>query len=229
MSVDQKDISAVLANRQFLYALFGRILGEEPTAELVDLLGSGQTALEFSLFGPAEGDYARFLAAIDGLVAEGEEGLSRLSGEYTYLFIGPHVLPSPPWESVHVSGVRQIFQERTLEVRNFYRSMGFLPASYPSVADDHIAIEMNFMAELAGQSLEAYQAGAEGRLGYLLERQQAFLKEHVLDWIRAFGDGLGLQKRTGPFYQLAAQAAAYFCEQDRILLEELMVYFPHAL
>ncbi|MCB8816455.1 molecular chaperone TorD family protein [Desulfosporosinus shakirovi] len=71
--------------------------------------------------------------------------------EYTRLFIGPTKLPVPPWESVYVSKERLLFQESSLKVRQrqCYLNYNFLPAKYRSEADDHIALELDFMYNLS--------------------------------------------------------------------------------
>ena len=216
--IADKELEAILSNRVFLYTLFGRLMGEEPTEALLELLRDVQTADELAFFGDTPSHYAELLA----LAADETTTLDMLLSEYAYFFSGPGSLPSPPWESVHISGRRQIFQESTLDVRNFYRSQGFLPAAYPHVADDHIAIELNFMAALSARSLARLHEKDPTSLEYTLKKQAEFLDTHLLTWIDSFVAGLEHQSRTGPFYILAARSVACFIGKDKELLEELL-------
>lgn len=100
-----------------------------------------------------------------------------LKADYQQLFIGPGHLPAPPWESVYRSDERIIFDWPTLEVREEYRKMG-LAVTRTNEPDDHMGLELLFMALLA----ERQAGGDEGAAA----AQNAFLKEHLLTWAPAF-------------------------------------------
>lgn len=61
------------------------------------------------------------------------------------MFIGPRELPAPPWESSYLNEDKLLFQEETLQVRMSYLKYNFIPKNYPHEADDHIALELDFM------------------------------------------------------------------------------------
>jgi TorA maturation chaperone TorD len=157
-----------------------------------------------------------FLATLDAASKNPED----LKIEYTRLLIGPGKLPAPPWESVYTTGERVIFQRSTLEIRNFYRSQGLLPELYPKVADDHIALELDFLRLLAERALTAFQTNEQESYQEALTASSDFLNEHLLTWVGKFASDL-VESEKGTFYPLAAQALARFIDEDAAVLRVL--------
>lgn len=218
-----KEISSVevlLANRSFVYSSLGLAFGAEPTLALLDHMGSDHALQEVGLLG---GDSAALGKACVGRARTlaNPDDLVLLGNEYTRLFIGPDHLPAPPWESVYVTGKPQLFQETTLSVRTAYRAAGYLPKCFPRVADDHIALELNFMAAMAAQALEAGLACQEASAIDALARQRRFLDEHMLRWIPSFAETLCEQGFGESLYALLARFAAAYCAQDVAVIDEL--------
>jgi TorA maturation chaperone TorD len=111
------------------------------------------------------------LAAGDDILAES------VVNDYQQLFLGPGHIVAPPWESVHRSEERVLFDVTTLEVREAYRQMGFAIAN-SSEPDDHIGLELLFIAIL----LEKAAAGnCTAR-----QAKDAFLRQHILQWVPDF-------------------------------------------
>jgi len=115
----------------------------------------------------------------DGLPAE---ALTALQVDHTRLFSGLAGLPVAPWESVYFSDERMVFQEQTLEVRAWYRRFGLEAEKLGREPDDHIGLEVGFLAHLARLALEAWQAQDQTRFEEILRAQRGFLEEHPLVW-----------------------------------------------
>lgn len=81
-----------------------------------------------------------------------------LEGEYNRLFVGVGKPAVCMWESIYATGINALFQPNTLEVRNVYLRNGFKPLGMGKVADDHMAIELAFMRELALETTRAGEA-----------------------------------------------------------------------
>lgn len=84
-----------------------------------------------------------------------------------------------------------MFDWPPLEVREAYRSMG-LAAARSNEPDDHIGLELLFMALLI-------QREAEGNVAARQARQQ-FLAEHLSQWAPAFCADVAAHAQT-PFYR----------------------------
>jgi putative dimethyl sulfoxide reductase chaperone len=105
-----------------------------------------------------------------------------LRADYTRLFIGPGQVLTPPWESVYFSEERLTFQKETLEVRNWYKRFGLQSAKVYSEPDDHIGLELEFLAHLATLGLEAFEKNDAVKFERMLDAQRGFLAEHLLRW-----------------------------------------------
>lgn len=226
MTSQEDGIAIILATRHYLYQLLQRIFGNEPNQELLDIVTNEHTqeALELML---DEDDshlqaYLGLLSELrPALSTEADSILDKLTGEYTYLMIGPHKLPAPPWESVYVTKERALFQESTLKVRRTYLKYQFLPANYPHEADDHLGFELDFMAHLAKLALENFDKQAMDEVKKLLEDQKAFLDQHLLVWIGDFAKDMQTSK-THYFYPQMAALAQQFPQTDRLVLDEVL-------
>ena len=162
-------------------ATSGGPFAAEPDDALLDIVADAHTREECALLDGEDGEGARLQDALAEVAAA--NGLGQLRSVYTKLFIGPAKLPAPPWESVYATGEPLLFQESTLAVREAYRRAGYAAAGYPHEADDHLAVELDFMATLASDARAAYEAGDKGRSADLLSVQRDFLREHLLAWV----------------------------------------------
>lgn len=228
MTTQNDSIAIFLANRHYLYELLQHIFGHEPSYELIEIAASehAKEALQLLLDDndddPKLGDFLTVLAGLKQAISTDADGtLDKLKGEYTYLMLGPNKLPAPPWESVYLSEERTIFQESTLRVRQAYLNYQFLPANYPHEADDHIALELDFMAHLAKLAQERFEEENIEEVKGLLSDQKAFLEGHLLVWIGDFAEQIQLSK-THLFYPQMAVLTAQVLKKDTAALDELI-------
>lgn len=223
--ITQNDgIAIVLANRHYIYELLQHIFGDGPSAELLEIATSEHTqeALKLLLDEDKLDDHLAVLAELKQAFSTDAEGmLDKLKGEYTYLMLGPNKLPAPPWESVYLNEERTIFQESTLRVRRTYLEYQFLPANYPHEADDHIALELDFMAHLGKMAQERFEEGNLEEVKRLLSDQKAFLEEHLSLWIGDFAEQIQLSK-THLFYPQMAELTEQVVKMDAATLDELI-------
>lgn len=226
--ISQNDgIAIILSNRHYLYELLQHIFGHDPSLELLKATTSEHTqeALMLLLDEDTLDDHLSVLAELKQAVSSDTEGmLSKLKSEYTYLMLGPNKLPAPPWESVYLNEERTIFQESTLSVRRAYLEYQFLPTNYPHEADDHIALELDFMAHLSKLAQQRFEEENIQDVKRLLSDQKAFLEEHLLLWIGDFAEQIQLSK-THFFYPKLAVLAEQVVKKDAEILDELISLF----
>jgi len=226
MNQQNEAVAILLANRHYLYRLFQRIIGVEPQLEVLKVATSEHTkeALEL-LFQEEAGLFAKHFQLLEeigaALATQPEELLDKLKDEYTYLFIGPNKLPAPPWESVYLTKERVLFQESTLNVRRAYLKYSFLPANYPHEADDHLGLELDFMAILSQKAEEHFEKDQIEEMKAVLEDQKAFLQEHLLLWIDDFANDIQKSK-TQHFYPLMADLVRHFVKIDAQCVDEIL-------
>lgn len=215
MRTDDEAISIKLANRYFLYCYLWRAYAAAPDEAFLDIVCSDHALQACSLVGDDEGRMQQGLAsAVNGGTETPD--LDALRSAYTRLFEGPAALPAPPWESVYASGENLIFQKSTLEVRAAYREAGYQAAGYPHEADDHLATELSFMAELAKRTSESYEEGDVTVARKLLGIQCGFLDQHLCKWVGMFADQLTACSSTDAdaWYASFARLCASVCLAD---------------
>jgi len=162
-----------LQSRRVLYrvlqALYSYPLSREKVEPLLDLTFEN---------GPLEKAFAP-LQKILAKVTDWEEFIDRLNVEYTRLFEGPGFLPASPYASYYLNDGRLMGPE-TVAVRRTYLERGV--ASQQRVPDDHIALELAFVAYLSDEIAEARDKGDDGRCKELRDAQEDFLRNHLLPW-----------------------------------------------
>lgn len=224
MTEEKRELAELLIeNRLFLYTLLHRVFGREPDQQQLEILTEEHTGEAFGLLSETEGDpldrAAGFLRGIREKLKD-PAFPETVRGEYTRLFLGPASLPAPPWESVYEGTDAVLFQESTLEVRDFYRRFGLLPESYPRVADDSLALELAFMAALAGRMEEAFRLGDDGRLQETMAGSREFLEKHLLKWIPKFTERMA-GKAEGVLYPPMCLVLESYLKRDAGILKEI--------
>jgi TorA maturation chaperone TorD len=112
-----------------------------------------------------------------------DEQFTDLQMDYTRLFAGVSKTIAPLWESVYFNEERLIFQEQTIQVRQWYRRFGVEPENLHNEPDDHIGLELSFLAYLAKLGLQALDENDEVKFEQTLQAQRQFISEHPLRWV----------------------------------------------
>ncbi len=190
-----------------LFGLLGKLLYENPEQSLLQPLvdedvfgdvpfGAEQPAVKEGLSQLQQ--WAREFAA------DAPASTLDVRADYTRLFVGSMKLPLSPWESVYYSEERLLFQESTMDVRRWYRRFGLEPVNLRREPDDHIGLELAFVAHLAQRALEALAAGDELVLNDALDAQRNFCQRHLLRWAPLWCAQMVEYART-PYYRGLAQ------------------------
>lgn len=208
-------LEALLVSRAYLYALFHKLLGGRPNAELLDeLLGSDMADVvdEYAADDETMAGLGRFLSRLAAR-EDRAELLDEARDEHMRLFVGPAALPALPWESPYRTKEPSVFQESTLAVRRAYRARGLEPKRIQRVPDDHVALLCAFMEAQASSALAAFRAGDMEGLCDLLRDQQAFAAEHLAGWLPSYARDVRRSK-TAVLYPQMIEALAAFVALD---------------
>ena len=235
MEEQREVLEILLQNRVHLYEVLHTVFGGEPNEELIRLLAGEATSMAFEILSEDDQDVmakmAGFVSKLEGKLTEEVEGepsfLEQVKSEYIKLLVGPGKMIAYPWESTYCGKETLLFQESTLRVRQFYRKYGYLPQGYPHVADDHISLELHFMAKLSQRALEAFQQGDMTGARSMLEGQQIFLKYHLLNWIPQYAENMKKSK-TAHMYPQFALATEAFIKVDNQFVAEAMQWIDVA-
>jgi TorA maturation chaperone TorD len=106
--------------------------------------------------------------------------------DFARLFLGVKKTLVPPYESVWRSKDRLVMQKETAAVRNFYLEAGLKVKNQGEVPDDHIGIELEFMAFLWAKILESLQNNWEKNHRKFLRLKEDFYQKHLQVWTPQF-------------------------------------------
>ncbi|MFT3944267.1 MAG: molecular chaperone TorD family protein [Ancrocorticia sp.] len=88
----------------------------------------------------------------------------------------------PPFESVHRSVDGLVFDEETLVVREQYRRLGLQAPKLNREPDDHIGLELDFLAQCCVSALTALEQGADLAAERYVRIAADFTRDHLLAW-----------------------------------------------
>jgi TorA maturation chaperone TorD len=111
--------------------------------------------------------------------------LDALTWDFNRLFVGPGEMLAAPWESVYRSKTKLTFQDSTLQVRAVYERFGLRAPAIHREPDDHLGLELAFVAMLSDQAARAAAEDDATRLTRCFEGQKDFLRDHLLAWAPA--------------------------------------------
>ncbi len=217
-----ENITVLLAARAAAYRILQNIFGNEPNMEGLNSLNSQASRDVLGLVAEGENPSAPSLfLAVERCLQGKEEQLDQLKVSFTRLFVGPGNMEAPPWESLYLSKESSLFQASTLEVRKAYVAQGFIAQSYPNVADDHIGLELDFMARLAEKAAESFSAGDTVVTKEYLIASASFLDQHLLVWIPLFVAVL-TKADHADFYREAGAVLEELLSVDQRSIQEVL-------
>jgi TorA maturation chaperone TorD len=129
---------------------------------------------------------------------------TELASEYAALFLNVSQRGVFPYESVYTSPERLLMQRARDEVLAEYRKEGLSRIGEFKEPEDHIAIELEFMAYLCQKTADAVKAGDRAAAVEYLQKQKDFLEKHLLVWVPQFCKDL-LESTKSDFYKGIAQ------------------------
>ena len=228
MDTELRQLADEARERSMTYSFLARALAdEEIPLSFLDSLSSMEleTGTELDAF-------ACGLAEMD---ADGrEQQRKELAADHASSLRGMSVDPVSPYEAVHTGEKRLMMQEARDKVVAAYRQQGFGASQDLRVPEDHISLELSFMAALCERfaaTVEAHantddqvQGDVEGQGAVegtslsaeaqeLMQAQAAFVSDHLVPWVPGFCDELE-DHATTPFYRGVAQMLRLFVEDE---------------
>jgi TorA maturation chaperone TorD len=190
LTMPASDRLSLLVGEQLLFGLLARLLFDFPERNWLESLAEDAIFAEipFAAQQPNVKAGSQLLHEWDcqfhtGLANDMYEAIAL---DYTRLFLGPDHVLAPPWESVHRNPLHLTFQQETLGVRAWYRRFGLVLQRKENEPDDHLGLELAFLAHLAGKAIEAYKVVDDDGLIQVLRAQGDFLTAHPLRWVKSW-------------------------------------------
>jgi TorA maturation chaperone TorD len=183
---DLGNCKEALIGEVLVFSLLGKALYEELDKNWLNTLIHEDMFSEIP-FGEEQTETQRGLELLRHWTRENREGVSEgefktMKRDQLYLFVGTDKVLAPVWESIYFSEQRLVFQEQTLQVRQWYSRFGLQAERINREPDDHIGLELSFVSHLARRALQAVDQNDEHGYEDLLQAQRDFLNEHLLRW-----------------------------------------------
>ena len=139
-----------------------------------------------------------------------EQDTDELAVDYAAIYL-THTYRASPNESVWIDEEHLERQQSMFEVREYYRRYGLGAADWRKRADDHLVLQLQFLAHLFGekQQDEAFTTAAR------------FMDEHLLRWLMPFANRVAGRCAT-PFYAGINMLTGVYCEELRDLLADIL-------
>ena len=160
------------------------------------------------------------------VVAELRRPIAELRAEYDRVF--GLVIPKecPPYETEYYP-TSQTFQrsQQLADIAGFYRAFGIEPGPASRERQDHVSLELEFMAFMLMKKRLATVSGEEDSAaieqGSVCEdAERNFFRDHLAWWLPVFAKGLGRKASSGLYAALAYVIAALVpAERQRLGVE----------
>ena len=215
---------SILEKRRGYYSFFSQSYLEEPSLVFLQ-------ELEAQLHIMKENPLSELgVALLDDYFSEwrarSKAKHNELAKEFAYLFLAPGEHRVQPYESVYRCPSRLLKGQPYDEVVQELREMGLGIKKECRELEDHIALEMEFMEVLCRETIQACEEGDKTRVGFLLDKQQTFLRKHLLKWVPQFCKRLCEEAKSSFFKGIALVTEAFVLgerEQIRFLQNQYEV------
>ncbi len=183
MAASLGELKELIMNRAQLYSFLSKIYREEVDQELLE--GMKQMSRSINIEDPEmAGGYDTLRTFLEKIKIN-EELIEDLAADYASLFLGIGRHPAHPYESVYLSEEGVTMRQPRNEVLRIYRREGIQKVEWFKEPDDHVAIELEFMAYLCLKVKEAIDKQDIEEGVRMFEVQNDFLSKHLKAWVDA--------------------------------------------
>lgn len=218
-TVPMQELAGLMDSRANVYKALSRSYLKE-----IDEVFAKEFSEEFCFESSSE-DLANALgAAKTALQGADDAALEQLAVDFDRVFFGMGPLTARhafPYESVYTSDRGIMMQDAYAQVVKVYREQHLAKDKDFKEPEDHIAVELAFMATLAERTATFLREGLEEAAEETVLQQIAFAQGHLLNWLDRFCIDLA-EAASGTFYEHIAHFTKLFVQEDVALLSEIV-------
>lgn len=221
-----KDLIKVHQFREMFYLFLSRSFSREVDEPFLQSLFDVSNSLQDSLKDVEESSLSRgkellrsFCSKIRG--ADKEAVIGDLARQYAFLFLGVGSENVALCESAYRNEGGLLFQNAYFDILEKYREVGLGKREDFPEPEDHLSLELAYMAHLSHRIISSIETGKEEEAGKYYQYQGSFLKDHLLSWIPQFAKSLS-EISPSPFYKALAYLLEGYIKIDFELLDSLL-------
>lgn len=216
MEASLEEVKELTMSRTKFYSFLSRIYREEVDQELLEHMKHRSTSIAIDDPEMAR-EYDKLRTFLERIEIN-KEFIEDLAADYASLFLGIGRYPAHPYESVYQSKEGIVMREPRNEVLRIYHREGLQKVECFKEPDDHVAIELEFMAYLCLKMKETLDRQDIEEGLRLLEFQNDFLSKHLKAWVPQFCDDIIKGSSKYDFYKTIGEITKRY-----IVLEERTV------
>ncbi len=215
-----------LKYRELMYRFLASVFIEEVNQEMLDAM----LEMEFPQIDEPEINWEQDLKAgyemLAGVIEsfrgkskeEQAEMLEDLAADYakTFLAAGDAAGKAAfPYESVYTGTDSQFGGSVQMNLNAEYAARGFsMREDMFKIMEDHIGLELNYMAELLKEEAEQLAAGEEKKADKLSKDMKKFFRRHISNWVLLFANDI-YKYTDRDFYKAIARITIGFMELEQ--------------
>jgi TorA maturation chaperone TorD len=222
----KKDLIKVHQFREMFYLFLSRSFSREVDKAFLQSVFEISTSLQDSFRDVEESSLSRgrellksFCGDIQG--ADEEVVLGDLARHYAFLFLGVGSENVALCESAYRNERGLLFQSAYFDILEKYREVGLGKRDDFSEPEDHLSLELAYMAHLSRRSISSIETGKEEEVEKYHQYQRNFLRDHLLPWISQFTRGLS-EISPSTFYKALAYLLEGYIKIDFDFLDSLL-------
>lgn len=226
--ITREQLRTAIQTRGTLYRLLARGFSmevDEPFLEWLLKLQPGVAELADNGESEEFKDGSRRLGEFVGAVKSDYEKdrhafLQGLAVEYASLFLNVGLKPVHLAESVYLGKNHLLYEEPYFDAVRIYQIYGFKKRVSFREPEDHISIELEFMAHLCDLAALSIEQGKEDYAVGYLKNQKEFLETHLAKWTPELAKKLRWASKN-EFYLALADLLEGFVDTERSLAPRL--------
>jgi TorA maturation chaperone TorD len=153
--------------------------------------------------------------------ADKEAAIGDLARHYAFLFLGVGSENVALCESAYRNEGGLLFQNAYFDILEKYREVGLGKREDFSEPEDHLSLELAYMAHLCRRIISSIETGDDGEAGRYSQYQGSFLKDHLLPWVPPFAKSLSAISPS-TFYKALAYLLVGYIKIDFEFLDSLL-------
>lgn len=215
---NEEEAASIAWYRAQTYAAASDVFTSEPDApQLEALVATAASPDAQNAILPCE---CCLYAYLQSLQTDNYEQLrSEIATEYAELFVGPRPPLAPLYESVYRGSLHRLNTEITMQVRRMYEQNNLEVVKRNTIPNDHLGLELEFMATLCVREAEALENGNSEECARLRIVQQEFLNDHLGAWIDLFASRVSAAYCAN-YYDAWARFTQSFVEHDKAYMAQ---------